>query len=332
MNRLQNISNQQWIRKAIVLKLQPKAATFFLIIWLTGLAMMSCETEFTPEQSEDADQIVVEGYIEAGENPNPIFVILTKSAPFFSEISIDELNDAFVHDAKVSVTGPDGAVQLTELCLNELTEEQQVLASEVLGIETDSLAIDFCVYLDLSFSMFGEEGESYALQIEAEEQLLEAVTTVPFHSPLEELHFGDVPGVPNDTLRELRVFLDDRPDEANFYRYFTQINEGPLIAPFTSVFDDLFFDGDFFEFPLPKAELPETEFNFESYGYFEVGDTARIKFCSIDQAHYEFWSTLEFNKANQGPFSSITRVATNIEGGLGIWGAYHVSYHDLIVE
>ena len=141
-----------------------------------------------------------------------------------------------------------------------------------------------------------------------------------------------MPGVPNDTLRELRVFLDDRPTEANFYRYFTQTNEEAMIPPFTSVFDDIFFDGDYFEFPLPKAESPNTAFNFDSYGYYVVGDTVRVKFCSIDQSHYEFWSTLEFNKANQGPFSAYTRVASNIEGGLGIWGAYNVSYHDLIVE
>ncbi len=299
---------------------------------LFALFLFACEEQFIPEESKEVTQLVVEGYLEVGENPRPPYVILTRSSPFFSEININELNDTFVHDALITVSSEGKSVMLTEICLNELSEEQKEIAGTLLGINTDSIGIDFCLYLDLNFEMIGEIGKTYDLLIEAEGQTLTASSTIPEHSPLEDLTFADVPGVANDTLRELRVFLDDKKDIANYYRYFTQTNEGPMIPPFTSVFDDLFFDGDFFEFPLPKAEPAGTDFNFETYGYYQVGDTATIKFCSIDQAHYEFWSTLEFNKANQGPFSAYTRVASNIEGGLGIWGAYNVSYHNLIVQ
>ncbi|MEL6924369.1 MAG: DUF4249 family protein [Bacteroidota bacterium] len=54
--------------------------------------------------------------------------------------------------------------------------------------------------------------------------------------------------------------------------------------------------------------------------------------ANIDAAHFDFWSTLEFNAVNQGPFSAYTRIASNVEGGLGIWGGYSVSFYTVVVE
>ena len=63
-----------------------------------------------------------------------------------------------------------------------------------------------------------------------------------------------------------------------------------------------------------------------------VGDSVLIKWTTIDEAHFDFWNTLEFSNANQGPFSSYTRLQSNINGGLGIWGGYSVSYYSRTVE
>ena len=47
---------------------------------------------------------------------------------------------------------------------------------------------------------------------------------------------------------------------------------------------------------------------------------------------YRNWNTLEFSNANQGPFASYTRLESNINGGLGIWGGLSVSYYTRVVE
>lgn len=302
----------------------------FLLMLFTTL-LLSCEETFEPEIRLDVESIVVEGYIEAGEEPTPPYVILTRSRPFFSVIGQAELENAFIHDAKVFVTDGEKSVQLTELCLNELSPAQQAIAGTFFGFQADNIGFNFCAYLDLSFDMLGEVGKTYTLSIEVEEQKLKAVTTIPSHVPIDSMRFIIPPGEPNDTLTQLRAFVTDPPDQLNYYRYQTKINDEPLLNPDNSVAEDRFFNGKSFEFPLAKAEPPNTIFDLDTYGLYRRGDKATIKWISIDQVHYEFWNTLEFNAANQGPFSSYTRVSSNIEGGLGIWGGLSASYYEQIV-
>ncbi len=302
----------------------------FLLLFV--VIFTSCEEEFLPEISSEPPEIVVEGYIEAGEDANPPYVLLTRSSPFFSEINLNEFDNFFVHDAEVTVSDGTNEVQLQEFCLNDLAPEQQEIAAELFGLDADSLAVNFCVYLDPTFSIMGEIGKTYTLDIRAEGKTLSSSTTIPEHVPLDTLFFTDAPGEPNDTLRQLRGFITDIPDQRNYYRLFTGINDEAPFPSFNSVFDDGFFDGLEFELVIPKAEPADTEASINEFGLFVVGDTATLKWINMDKDHYDFWSTLEFNNANQGPFSSYTRIDSNIDGGLGLWGGSSISYYQIIVE
>ena len=125
-----------------------------LLFFVTTLLFISCETEFTPDiVTTEVEQFVVEGYIEGGENATPPYIILTKSFGFNTEISLESVNNLYVHDAIVTVD--NGTIQSTldEVCLSELTEEQKELVADFFALELDSIAIDFCVYVDLSFQM-----------------------------------------------------------------------------------------------------------------------------------------------------------------------------------
>ena len=60
------------------------------------LSMVACEKELTPTVVHDADQIVVEGYIEAGigkdaNRVTPPFVILTRAVPFQKEFTTNNI-------------------------------------------------------------------------------------------------------------------------------------------------------------------------------------------------------------------------------------------------
>jgi len=292
----------------------------------------SCEEEFTPITNFSPPDIVVEGYIEGGDNATSPYVILTRSIPFFSELDLNAVDSFFVHDADIIVSTSGDTVFLEEFCLSELSDAQREIIAQSFNIGVDTAGLDFCVYLDPTFSLSGEESKTYELEIKVDDKLINASTLVPKKSKISNYTFFDIPGVPNDSLRELRVTLEDPPNEANFYRYFTSINEAGMLAPTQSVVNDLFFDGDQFVLPLAKAESADVQFNLDTYGYYRVGDTVDIKFCTIDEGHYDFWSTLEFNKANQGPFSSYTAISYNTNGAIGIWGGYSCSIQRLIVE
>lgn len=305
----------------------------YLFIFLS-LFIYSCEEEFDPNIPVTPAEIVVEGVIEAGEQPTPPYVILTRSVPFFTEIGLDALNDIFVHDAEITVKEGENEVNLQELCIENLTEEQKIQASDLFGVDLTAITVNFCIYTDFTFSMLGETGKQYDLTINVEDKTLTASTTIPALVPLDTLYFQEPPGEPNDTLMELTAFITDPAGVSNYYRYFTQVEENPLLPGFPSSTDDRVFDGLTFQFPLAKAESREIDFSeidLNILGLYLRGDSVTVKWTTVDAAHYDFWNTLEFNAANSGPFSSYTRIESNVEGGLGVWGGYNASYTNLVV-
>lgn len=303
----------------------------FVAFVMTSMWFAGCTEPYIPETSEEDQRIVVEGFIEAGDSEMPTFVLLTRSIPFISTIDLNTFNELFVNDAKVTVFDGTKTVELEEFCLDELPPEIRVIAAEALGFDPDSTTLNICAYVDLLDNIDRKIGGSYDLMIEVEDEVITATTTIPQFVPLFNLRWDDPPGVPSDTVARLWVTIDDPADESNFYRYFTEQNEEGLIAPFSSVVDDAFFDGKEFEFPLTKAEPRDGDFDADNFGFYFRGDSIRIKWMTIDEAHFEFWNTLEFSRNNSGPFSSYNRVSSNVNGALGIWGGYAVGYYEEFV-
>lgn len=301
---------------------------FYLSVFL----FVSCEKEFVPEINNAPADIVVEGYIEAGDNAIPPYIVLTRTTPFFNKIDSNTISSLFVHDAEVKVNVDNKEYTFTEICYNSLTPEQKKIFGQLLNVNLDSAGLNFCVYIEPSFQLKGEIGKTYKLNIKVGNKEISSSTTIPQFVKLDSLWFTQPPGTPSDTLRQLYCYISDTKGFPDYYRYFTAINNGPYITGFSSVTDDKFFDGLYFKFALQKAEQRNVTFDPITYGLFHVGDTARIKWANIDKAHYDFWNTLEFNRQNQGPFASYTRIKTNIKGGLGIWGGYSTGTYKLIVK
>jgi Domain of unknown function (DUF4249) len=295
------------------------------------LSFIACEKEFVPEVIP-SNEIVVEGFIEAGSNLPP-YVILTKNLPFFKELKQSDLANSFVKNADITITSGSKSVKMTGICWSTLSPNDKKTVGLLIGINPDSVSasFDFCAYLDLSGTFTPKAGDRYDLTIKAEGKTLTATTTIPRLVPLDSSLFLQPPGNKGDTLAQLRAWIND-PKGDDFYAYFTSINGSGYARGQNSVVDDKFFDGQNFKFNLFKSEPRDFKGSSESYGLFQIGDTMSIKWCTIDQDHFEFWNTLEFNANNQGPFSSYTRVKSNINGGIGIWGGMNVSFLDKVVK
>jgi hypothetical protein len=301
-----------------------RLACFFFF----ALIFKSCEEPYVPPVLNADQQIVVEGFIEAGQETNPTFILVTKSVPFTSKIDGKVFESLFVRNASVSVFDGKKMTALTQLCLNQLPPAIKKEAAKVLGLNADSITTDICVYVDLLDQIDRRIGGKYDLTVKVGDQTLTSTTTIPPHVKLDSIRWSDPPGEPSDTLARLWVTIADRP-EKNFYRYFTDTDENGYIPNFTSVTDDAFFNGKKFEFPLNRAQGRQEEFDLETSGYFYRGDSVKIKWCNIDEAHFQFWNTRDFAANSGGPFSGYTRIKTNIKGGLGIWGGYSVSTYSL---
>ena len=300
-------------------------------VLLFAVVLMGCEKEFTPIVDNE-EEIVVEGFIEAGRDATPSYVILTRSVPFFKELK--GFDNLFIRDAEVWVNNGKDSVRLTQFCWADLTPDLRKQAAQVFGINLDSVTttFNFCVYLDLANKMKGESGKTYNLRIKTKEgKIVTAQTTIPRAVKIDSAEFIKPPGTnKNDTMAQMRATINE-PKGADFYRYFTSVNGNSYIAGAQSITDDAFFDGLVIKFNLLKAEPRNGGSSPELFGLFKRGDTISIKFCTIDKAHFDFWGTLEANANSGGPFSTYTRVKFNINGGLGIWGGYNASYFDAII-
>ena len=309
-----------------------KKSSLFLFLAII-LFFTSCEEQIFPIDDGSPPLLVVEGVIEGGEVPSPPLVLLTRSLRFSSDGEGLSINDLFVHDAVVTVSDGDRSVTLEEVCWDDLNDDQQKLVIENFGSGYDSIGINLCIYVDINELMLGEIGKTYTLKVLADDQELSAVTTIPPHVSIDSFYFQNRTGDNSPEYFELIAKISDEENRPDFYRYFTSTNLSFFDAPLASVSDDLLFDGQEFQFPLTEGETwADPPAAPQDYGFFYVGDTITLKWCNLDEVHFDFWSTLEFNFFNQGPFGSYTRIDSNVSGGLGVWGGYSVSYYSAVVE
>lgn len=288
----------------------------------------SCEEEYLPPVIAE-EEIVVEGYIEGGENAMLPYVLLTRTSPFINRFDSAFFNNLFVHDAEVVIQIGDQRVVLNELCLNDLPADIRAEAALSFGLDTMDLRVNVCAYVDLANQLPIIEGGEYILEVEAEDKSIRATTTMPARVPLDSLRFVRLGGLVGETHVKMLGFIQDPADELNYYRYFVKEEGGPFVTGFATVTDDAFFNGLQFELEIRKPLPPNQSINLEYFGLYERGITYTVKWSTMDKAHFEFWNTLEFNQANEGPFSTYTRVASNIEGGLGIFGAYNQYQYEI---
>jgi hypothetical protein len=319
-----------------------KITAVLLISFFLFILVNACEKEFLPETTYDGPELVVEGYITKGNGALPPYVILTKSIEYSSSIGSDILSDIFVHDAEVSISDGNNKVQLQELCVSDLQALPPFLRDAILqaigipNINFDSTGFDICIYTDLlgivGLGVDVREGGTYDLEIKAADfNTITATTTIPYGVLVDSLTYRNHPSYPaNDSLVEVVAHFKD-PIGPNYYRSFSQRNDEPFYPSSTqgtngSVSDDNIFEGQAFSFAVTRGQDPFGDFDFTTFGYFWRGDTVTFRASNLDYAHFRFWQTLEYNTGSQGPFGTYTRIESNINGGLGIWGG--ISYNE----
>ncbi len=286
---------------------------------------VSCDEEFVPDFPLEEEEIVVEGYIEAGEVTTPPYVLLSHSVAFYDLFRVKDSLNFFIHDARITVDDGFKTVELSEVCTSDLSSLQKQLISQWLGFNI-GINKNFCFYTDTLLSMVGQVGRTYDLKIEVEGQVLKSSTSIPSHVPLDSIRFTLPIGDAGDKYK-LLAFFQDPANQLNFYRYQTNVNNTQFLSNLTSILTDELYNGKYLDIPIVKGEQPYETIDPTSYGLFFAGDSLIFKWSNIDGAHYDFWNTLEYNSTYRGPFSSYTNILSNIEGGLGIWGGVSNSYY-----
>ena len=252
-------------------------------------------------------KIVIDGWIEQGKYAE---VTLTKSASYFSDIDSAALREALVSTAKVSISDGEN--------------------SEVLTLFRNS--DKFPPFYYRGTKMRGEVGKSYKLTVESRGETYEAVTSILPPPKLDSLWVEFE--AENDTTANLWLSFKDEPVVENYYRIFTQRQgkDKKFEAVYLSAIGDKYFDGQLFSFNILRNTqgIPDS-----NEAQFSVGDTVTVRFCSMDQTHFDFWRTLEREAISIGnPFSSSgNEILSNTgDNALGVWGGYGASYYRIVIK
>ena len=285
------------------------------LLSVISISILSCEKDITVDLPVPESKIVVDGYVE----PNrPIYVLLTRNAPYFAPINQNTLINSVEKGAIVTVSDGDTTVRLTEI---------------------DTLVNGFTIsgfYIALS-GMIGQPGKQYNLKVVSSKgEVVTASTNLMVPVPLDSVWFKLIEN--NDTLGFVWAHLTDPDTTGNCYRWFAKRvdKDQSFIAPFGSSFEDRFINGKSFDFAYNRGSIQNStaiDDNNEEAGFFKKGDTIIVKFCSIDRGVYEFWRDAEAQIGNNGgPFASPSNIKSNVVGGLGCFAGYSAVYDTLIAR
>jgi hypothetical protein len=273
------------------------------------IGFLSCspepELEFQPYQPK----LVIDGWIEQDDFAK---VILTSSMSYFDALDSATVRKLVVTTAKVTVS--DGVTE------------------EILTLKKDENY--FPPYVYTTTSMKGEIGKTYTLTVQVKGEKYSAATTIPPLASFERLWYESIPE--KDTLGYIYGKFTDDGSVENYYRVFTlrEKKDKRYVPVYLSAIGDRSFNGKSFTFSLLRG--PDSFSNVVDDLYFTKGDTVRVKFCTMDKAHFDFWRTLERELYVIGnPFaSSGNEILSNIDNknAIGVWGGYGVKYYRMVAK
>src|SRR5450432_1022874 len=283
---------------------------FFFLILL--LILVSCEKNINIKLDPSSTDLVVDGSIENGEYP---VIFLSRSLAYFSKIDPHVLTASFVHNATVTLSNGYAIGQLKE---------------DSLVLDSSDLAIYFYTFKNGDPGIFkGDFNTGYSLKIEVDSKTYLATTTIPLLTKtIDSLWWVPPPNNLDSALAVVKARINDPKGLGNYTRYFTSVNSGPFYPGLQSVFDDQVTDGTVYTVSVDKGVNRNEKIDFNTYAFFNRGDSVVVKLSDIDKDTYDFWRTMEYNYQSIGnPFSTPTEVISNISNGaLGYFGGYASQY------
>lgn len=283
--------------------------TYFFILISSLMFLSSCTENIDVKLPNSDKKVVIEGSIENGKYAE---VIITRNIPLFTSNTSTAVTDFYVTDAKVYVT--NGSM-----------------------VDTLSLAIDSSSSLGLIYkgnTIIGISGQTYFLTVQADGKTFSSFTTILPPAPLDSVYWKTELNQ-GDTLGYAWAHFNEPVGLGNNYRFFAKKpRDRRYLAPFGATWDDKYVDGKTFDFAYSRGYDPTDGVNtYENEdevtrGFYRKTDTIYIKFCSIDRASKDFYTTFENALSNNGnPFASPVTILTNITGGaLGVWSGLGATY------
>ncbi len=287
---------------------------FYAGIVLLSVSLVACEKELDLNFPATPSKLVVEGWIENGMNAE---IILSHSAPYFSDIDSNTIRQFAETHAKVTLRSSD----------NE----------EILTLKPSNSY--FPPYVYRSVDMKGESGRTYSIEVIYTRDTITwirdtvtATTTIPEPVALDSVWFAADPGM--GAKGRLWIRLTDDAMQKNFYRlmYKRKGKDNKYVSTNISTFSDVLINGKTAEMGFLRGLSSMIAAGEDNY--FKTGDTISVKFCTIDEEQFKFWNVFQGKVlASANPLAtSNNQLISNIRGGLGIWTGYGATYYEIYAK
>ena len=259
---------------------------------------LSCEET---EVKQAPAQLVVEGWIDSGGFP---IVKLTTTVPISKQLqSTDSLDRFLLRWAKVTVSDGTREVVLTGMPNRDY----------------------FPPYIYTTSEMRGEVGKTYTLKVDYQNFHAHAVTTIPKPVALSRISTEKIPLYPE--WFKLRIDFKDNPTTTDYYKVFIRLygEKQDFHSTNFGTYNDRLL-------PTQASLLVENARQNvvnPTATFFKRYEAVNIKFCHIDSVSYAFWKSFDdYQSEGRNPlFNSMQNIRSNIQGGLGYWCGYGVSYY-----
>lgn len=268
-------------------------------LFVLPLLAMSCAalislTSCIDDVPEYRPRLVVEGWIEQGQNP---IVMLT--VPISPETGQVEAIESLVRWGRVTISDGD-----TTCVLSGMSNRNY-----------------FPPYIYTTYDMEGEVGKTYTIRAtwKGMETEGESALSAPF--PIDSVTAEPVDG--QSDRRNLTLWITGREGEHDYFRVFTLLR-GVDRRYLPGMFGTLATEGRGGALGI-NVSRPKTSVDTVEYmASYLVGDTVQIKLCRTSRYGFDFWTDYQ-NAVTLGGSSIISnsyRIRSNLSAGLGYWLAY----------
>lgn len=277
----------------------------FIIVSAVCILFYSCEKE----ETYNSERLVVEGWIESGDNP---VILITKTLSLNQDFWYNgELNQLVALWAKVFIDDGDTCVRL----LNRIDRNY------------------YPPFYYTTPDIIGKPGKTYKLTIEYQGLIVTAETTIPQPIPLDSIVYNQLPG--SDSLFEINAYFKDVENEHNYCGFYTRIKnrETRYYPSILGLFDDRDYSNpdnvSVKVFP-GLYKIPQNKYK----NCYSLSDTVAVKFSQMDSVSYAVMkSYLDLvNMSEMALFPETDNMKTNINGGLGYWCGFGCRRYELIMR
>lgn len=247
-------------------------------------------------------QLVVEGWIDAGEFP---VVKLTKTVPLgHYNVELDSLSRYVERWAKVSVS--DG--ERTEILVGRYDEKY------------------FPPFIYTTYSMRGEVGKEYTLRVESSDgKVVEAKTTIPLPQVVDS--FCVEPTDVNSLFQLYAYVIGKQP-----CKFFTQVvnSQSEMYSAELGLVDADMLEGE----GKISVKRGRNNLNKEYTPFFKRDEKIRVKLSTLNPEGYAFWRSFEDMIAlSRLPLvGSNFNLKSNVSGAYGYWLGYGSSFYEVTIS